>query len=179
MGEGGASAGFIRSYGMFWHRSEVDWSPGAGNGGKFRLLGRIGQNRGTIQVCDFRTQRGIYVLYDDHGAYYVGLAKERDLGLRLRDHTLDGHRQRWDRFSWFGFRRVLAGQLTDGTQRLGIMPERLLTNSQRTIRDIEALLIEALGTYRTGNRQQMKFASAECWYQVPRHDQDHYLDKLT
>jgi hypothetical protein len=28
----------------------------------------------------------------------------------------------WDRFSWFGFRRVLKGKDDDGLQKLGKMP---------------------------------------------------------
>lgn len=129
-------------------------------------------------MCDFRTQRGIYVLYDDHGPYYVGLAREQDLGKRLRDHTADHHRDCWDRFSWFGFRKVLLDTEVDGTQRLGKMPKVLLTNSVRTIRDIEALLIESLGTYRTGNRQQAKFGSAMNWELVRRDEVSRYLERL-
>lgn len=173
---GGGS--FIRSYGMYWNRHEIEWKPGRGHGGQFRLLGRIGTNRGSIRVCDFRTQRGIYVLYDDHGPHYVGLAKSRDLGLRLRDHTKDHLKHSWDRFSWFGFCRVLTGSRPDGTKRLARAPEVLLSNSQRTIMDIEALLIQCLGTYRTGNIQKMRFASAEPWEQVRWDETDTYLQRL-
>ncbi|CAB4955177.1 unannotated protein [freshwater metagenome] len=174
----GGLKGFIRGYGMFWDRTEVDWAPGAGNADQYRLLGRIGERRPRLQVCDFRAQRSIYVLYDDHGPYYVGLARDQDIGNRLRDHTRNHHSDRWDRFSWFGFRRVLSGQMADGTQRLGIVPARLLANSDHTIGDIEALLIQTLGTYRTGNRQQMRFASAQRWEQVRKDQRGTYLDRV-
>lgn len=172
------TGGFIRSYGMFWDRHEIEWSPGRGNRGQFRLLGRVGENRGNVRLCDFRSQRGIYVLYDDHGPTYVGLAKTRDLGLRLRDHTKDSLSEKWERFSWFGFCRVLKTAHSDGTRRLAVMPEVLLSHSQRAIRDIEALLIQCLGTYRNDNIQKMKFTSAEKWEQVGFNDTDHYLKRL-
>jgi hypothetical protein len=100
---------------LFWNVDEVEWFPGAGNRKRFRLLGRIGQRRGKLQVCDFRLVRGIYVLYDDYGPYYVGLARDRGIGGRLRRHRRDVHAGAWDRFSWFGFQYVLTGSLPDGT----------------------------------------------------------------
>ena len=164
---------------MFWDREEVQWAPGAGNAHQFRLLGRVGKVKPRLQVCDFRTQRGIYVLYDDHGARYVGLARGQDIGLRLRDHTRDHLAQTWDRFSWFGFRHVLVGRDEQLLQRLGKVPDRLLANSEATIGDIEALLILTLGTSRVGNVQKMRFASAERWDQVRRDEVDLYLGRLS
>lgn len=170
---------FIRSYGLFWRRDEIKWAPGAGNAGQFRLLGRRNVNRPALQVADFRQQRGIYVLFDDYGPYYVGLASERDIGLRLRDHTQDAHAGRWDRFSWFGFRSVLQRRDAAGVQQLGALPKHLLTDTTSTIRDIEALLMMALGTTRTGNVQSMKFRSAEEWTQVPYDDTDYWLARAS
>lgn len=178
MATAGGLKGFIRSYGMFWDRDEVDWSPGSGNARQFRLLGRVGTRSPRLQICDFRSQRGIYVLYDVHGACYVGLARAQDIGNRLRAHTRGHLSGEWDRFSWFGFRRVLTSQKPDGTRRLGTVPDRLLTNSDATIGDIEALLIQALGTYRVGNLQQMRFASAERWQQVREDEVSHYLSRI-
>jgi len=163
---------------MFWDRREVEWPPGSGKKAEFRLLGRLGDNHPKLAVCDFRRQRGIYVLYDDHGPTYVGLARSQDIGNRLRSHDRDHLRDRWSRFSWFGFRRILVGCNADGTRQLGMIPKRLLTKSASTIGDIETLLIETLGTYRTANIQQMRFASAERWSQIPRVDRDHYLHKI-
>jgi hypothetical protein len=138
----------------------------------------VRQYRPPLQVCDFRAQRGIYVLYDDYGPYYVGLSRDQDIGNRLRTHRRDHHANKWDRFSWFGFRPVLTSSFGDGTRKLGKVPQRLLTESKWTIGDIEALLIQSLGTQGRGNRQEMRFAAARRWTQVMRHEIDGYLRKV-
>jgi hypothetical protein len=166
---------FIRAYGLFWRADQVRWSPGTG---PFRILGRVGQNKGTLRVCDFRDQRGIYVLYDDFGPYYVGLAHYQAIGDRLKAHAVtDQHRNKWDRFSWFGFRSVLAATNGDGTRRLGVVPKQLLTESKQTISDIEALLIQSLGTQHRGNKQQMQFHSAVKWLQIMDYETEIFLAK--
>ena len=164
---------------MFWDRTEVEWSPGSGNRKVFRLLGRVGENSQRLEVADFRDQRGIYVLYDDHGPVYVGLTVNQGLGARLRAHDRSYSAQEWDRFSWFGFRSVLAEADSDGVRKLGALPEKLLSNSQHAIGDVEALLIQTLGTYRVKNKQQMRFASAQCWKQVKWDEWDKYLSRLS
>ena len=168
----------IRSLGLFWQRDEVDWSPGSGKRDAFRILGRVGKNSDKLRVVDFREQRGIYVLYDDYGPYYVGLARDRGIGRRLRSHTRDKHARHWDRFSWFGFRPVLKQKWPDGTTKLGAMPAKLLTDTSRTIGDVEALLIYAFGTGHRGNAQHMKFARGEHWEQVARQETEKYLDRI-
>jgi hypothetical protein len=171
--------GFIHAYGLFWDVGEVIWFPsGRGSRGQFRLLGRVGGHRGNLQVCDFRAQRGIYVLYDDYGPYYVGLTRTTPIGNRLRQHMSDRHADKWDRFSWFGFRPVLGGTLADGTRGLGRVPQRLLTDSRWTIGDIEALLIQSLGTQHRGNAVQMRFVGAEHWTQLMEHETERYLERL-
>src|ERR1043166_3287038 len=98
---------FITNYGLFWRRDEVDWNPGKGAKGAFRLLGRRGKRHPAIRLADFRRQKGIYILYGNHGPHYVGLTKRMGLGRRLMDHLSDRHSKKWDRFSWFGFNMVL------------------------------------------------------------------------
>jgi hypothetical protein len=44
--------------------------------------------------------RGIYALYDNHGLYYVGLTT-RSLKSRIKRHTIDRHRKKWNKFSWY------------------------------------------------------------------------------
>lgn len=163
---------------MFWRREEVEWSPGAGNAGVFRLLGRKNSNKPALRIVDFREQRGIYVLYDDYGPYYVGLAREQAIGNRLRDHTRDKHRDRWDRFSWFGFRRVLKQQDAEGLRVLGGVPTQLVSGTSSTIGDIEALLMLSLGTVERGNKQTMKFRNADRWYQIPTDSVEYWLSKI-
>ena len=152
----------ITSYGLFWRADEIEWAPGAGARDSFRLLGRLGRNKGTIRVADFRYQHGIYILYDDYGANYVGLSRV-GLGKRLKDHTEDEHAGRWDRFSWFGF-RPLAAPDKYGILQLGKPNEEITENAHTTIGDLEALLIKAMGTRH--NSVTMKFKDAVEWSQV-------------
>ncbi len=171
-----ARRGFIRCYGLFWSADQVEWFPGRGRR-EFRLLGHRGENRPNLVLCDFRDQRGIYVLYDDYGPYYVGLTRDRPIGNRLRHHRRDRHAGKWDRFSWFGFRRVLL-TTEGGLRQLGAAPKQLLTESKWTIGDIEALLIQSLGTQHRGNRQEMRFAAAQPWTQVILGEVPHYLARV-
>ena len=172
--------GFIYAYGLFWNADEVSWSPRGEHGQPFRLLGRHGKQRPSLQVCDFRDQRGIYVLHDDYGPYYVGLVRKGNLGNRLRTHhQRDRHAGKWQRFSWFGFCPVLAKTVyEDGTSALGPVPKELLTDSRSTIGDIEALLIQALGTQKRSNAMQMRFALGEPWEQIPPWDVEKYLGRV-
>lgn len=167
-----ASNGFIRAYGLHWLRGEVEWGAGSAS-----LAGRIGERRPKLRVANFWTQTGIYVLHDDYGPYYVGLVRDQHLGVRLAQHTKDTHRDSWDRFSWFGFNRVLTTQDSLGYLRLGKRPQTLLTDNMKTIGDVEALLIMSLGTQRTGNKKQMKFQSAERWEQLWDAEIEQNLDK--
>ncbi|MFC0202919.1 GIY-YIG nuclease family protein [Novosphingobium soli] len=161
----------ITSYGLFWKADEIEWAPGAGYKDSFRLLGRVGMNRGKLQVADFRHQQGIYILYDDYGANYVGLSRT-GLGKRLRDHTEDKHAGKWDRFSWFGF-RPLGGAGSNGVFQLGQTKEEVSENAHATIGDLEALLIKAMGT--RNNSVSMRFKDAVEWKQVDWDDIEKYL----
>lgn len=165
----------IKSYGLFWRASEVDWNPGKGARNAFRLLGRRGANRPRLRVCDFRYQQGIYILYGNFGPHYVGLTRKQGLGKRLKDHLSDEHGDLWDRFSWFGFRPVLKSKEDDGTRRLRAMAEVSFGKSSKAIGDIEALLIKAMGL---SNLSDMNFENATEWLQIEEHEVGHYLSKL-
>ena len=160
--------------GLFWRADEIVWDPGSGNRNEFRLLGRKGTNRPTVQLADFREQVGIYILYGEYGPYYVGLTKKRGLGQRLKDHTQDDHAERWDRFSWFGFSSVLRRRTEGGLQEL--KPLKLTVGTpDDAITDIEALLIMAIGPQ---NANRMSFKRADEWFQVKLDEREHYLDKV-
>lgn len=165
----------IKAYGLFWRAEEINWHPGAGKKGalheQFRLIGRRGKNKPGLQVADFHGQTGIYILYGDLGPHYVGLTRKQTLGKRLRDHLSDAHADRWDRFSWFGFRDVLKACDEAGFQKLKQMPKVHLSNPDLIIGDIEALLIKAMAL---NNKADMQFHSAEKWEQVRRHELDKY-----
>ncbi len=167
---------FIKSFGLFWRRDEVDWEPGKGARGAFRLLGRRGSNRPGLRLADFRHQTGIYILYGNHGPYYVGLTKKQGLGKRLKDHTRDGHKEQWDRFSWFGFRAVLSGKDSTGIRRLKRMAEVAVGNPVAVITDVEALLIRAMGL--SNNVNQNNFSAAAEWTQVKADEVDGFLSRV-
>jgi len=165
----------IKNYGLFWELDEVQWLPGKGNRRSFRLLGRQGKNNPGLRMADFRYQLGIYILYGNYGPHYVGLTREQGLGKRLKDHLFDVHAGWWNRFSWFGFCRVLQGADEEGLRRLSALANVAFNQPATVIGDLEALLIRSMGLR---NRANMKFANEERWEQVQRDEVDHYLGKL-
>lgn len=164
----------IKSFGLFWEIDEIDWFPGSGNRDCFRLLGRKGARRPGIRIANFINQRGIYILYNNYGPYYVGLTCERGLGLRLRDHLKDRHEDKWTRFSWFGFRE-LANESDNGIEIISQTNNDIFGNSNEAIKDIEALLIKAMGT---ANIQDMNFCNADEWIQIKDHEAEKYIKRI-
>jgi hypothetical protein len=165
----------IQSYGLFWRRDEIDWNPGKGKRYAWRLYGRRGANRRSLQIADFRDQQGIYILYGDYGPYYVGLTRKKGLGRRLKDHLTDRHANRWDRFSWFGFCKVLKSKNEYGVQLLGKMPSTKPASLDDMIADIEALLIKSMALQNINN---MNFVLAEKWMQIKTDELDKFAERL-
>ena len=120
--------GLINAFGMYWARSQVQWSPTP------RILGQ--QQPGSNPV-DFCGQRGVYLLHDGREVVYVGRTTDQALGIRLRQHTVDRLNGRWDRFSWFG----VFGPSESGTLNTTATPQYGL---DMLITTMEALLIEGL-----------------------------------
>ena len=164
----------ITSYGTFWQRDEVDWRPGKGKRNAFRLLGRRGATKKKLRLADFRRQRGIYILYGDYGPHYVGLARNGSIGSRLKAHLTDSHANRWDRFSWFGFRPVLKKKDKNGIRVLKDLAEISVESPGEMIREMEALLIQAMGLT---NKLQMKFIDARRWKQIKQSETAHFLKR--
>ena len=154
----------VTSYGLFWRADEIEWFPGKGNRNEFRLLGRVGKTRPKIKVADFRRQQGIYILSDEYGPAYVGLAMGDRLGNRLREHHSDHLEGKWDRFCWFGFNQVNNRAGKDGVRTLSEPPVDLTEDTSTTIKQLEALLIAAMGPKL--NVKKMKFGGAEKWEQI-------------
>ena len=105
----------VAAYGLHWERSKVDWQTK-------HLLGydaaydAIDPN--PDQIIDFADQQGVYLLHSWQSVVYVGKTTAREGGLFQR---LQNHHQRpawsgkWERFSWFGIRRVSEeGSIIDG-----------------------------------------------------------------
>lgn len=121
--------GLINAFGMFWSRDRISWKTN-----RPKLLGL--QQSGSA-IVDFASQKGVYVLYDGSRVIYVGRVTESRMGQRLFEHTRDRFEGRWDRFSWFGVKRVgHAGELIEPPSS-GIAVFSLIST-------MEALLIEGL-----------------------------------
>lgn len=166
---------FIKNYGLFWRRDEINWNPGRGARGEFRLLGRRGANLPGLRLANFRFQQGIYILYGNHGPHYVGLTTKQGLGKRLKDHLTNEHADSWDRFSWFGFCKVLESVDGDGLRSLKTLPDTAIGKPEAVIRDVEALLIRAMGLR---NINQNRFIGADEWKQVKLDEVDLYVSRV-
>ncbi len=165
----------IGAYGMFWERDAVAWNPGSGSAA-WRLLGRRGVNRPGLRMVDVRRARGVYVLFDHHGAYYAGLARGAGgMGERLKQHLSDMHAGKWQRFCWFAFDTVGDSAEADGLHPVLLRDQPVPTADEEVIRELEALLITILGTR---GQNKMKFQAAEEWTQVPWWDQEAWLAKV-
>lgn len=129
----------VAAYGLHWERDKVDWSEG-------RLLGYDIEPK-LEQAINFADQQGVYLLHSWQSVVYVGKTTARAGGLFNR---LQWHHQRqvwsakWERFSWFGIRRV------DENGEMGDGPD---TASKDVVAALmEAVLIETLRP--SFNRQQ-------------------------
>lgn len=172
----GGNSSPIHAFGLFWKVDEINWFPGKGKRGEFCLLGRRGWNTGTLQMADFRDQRGIYILYGNYGPHYAGLTRAQTLGKRLKDHLTDEHKDKWDRFCWFGFKQVLKQADENGLQILkSKMPVQKPISPHTTIKEMEALLIKAMALT---NRADSKFVAAKEWDQVRMIEREEFLAKL-
>jgi hypothetical protein len=82
----------LKSFGEYWNPATVEWE-------NKQLLGeaKIRRKKRTI---DFWHARGVYVLYSDFKAIYVGKSED-SIGNRLNAHLTDRFAGRWDMFSWF------------------------------------------------------------------------------
>ena len=166
---------FIKNFGQFWRAEEVGRFPGQENRNTFRLLGRQGKNLPGLRLADFCFMQGIYILYGNHGPYYTGLTTEQGLGKRLQDHLSDQHGDKWDRFSWFGFQQVLKRTDTFNICQLRDLAGIAVGEPATIIRDVEALLIRAMGLT---NIAQTRFSMGEEWFQVYDHEVDFFLKNL-
>ena len=100
---------------------------------------RIPARNVTSDAIDFREQSGVYVLYAEYQMIYVGQAGvgNQKLFNRLKQHTRDALAGRWNRFSWFGIRRVLANR------NLSAEKDAKHTTLENVLNHIEAILIHA------------------------------------
>lgn len=167
----------IYNYGLLWHRDRIFW----GNGPKpAHLRGMENRSRREVppsntRTVDFREQIGIYALYQDFELVYVGQtganAKKGEEGTnfytRLNNHKADDLADRWNRFSWFGIRKVnktvkkTAGYLEAG--HLAIITTRTVTERADVLNTLEAMIISI--SEPKLNRQGGSWKPAEEYFQ--------------
>jgi len=115
----------FQNCGLFWNLRDIYFGTPGGAGVRRGALNGIAEMTPNGFV-DFRDQIGVYALYADFDLVYVGQVgaggQQRLLG-RLRQHSQSDFKGRWNRFSWFGLRRVLANnQLSNENE--GFHPSR-------------------------------------------------------
>ena len=89
----------IKTYGKYWQRNKVDWTKTEPS--------LIGRQTSKSQPVDFKTVRGVYMLFDHYSQLvYVGVAVKESIAKRLKHHIKDKHGNRWTQFSWFGINGV-------------------------------------------------------------------------
>lgn len=130
----------IKNYGLRWHREKIMWGAGSRRGHLSGVL--VGSKRS--DPVDFREQIGIYILYENGFApVYVGQAGNGNARLydRLKWHRDRRLRDRWEYFSWFGFRDVDR----NGELMLRQRPDAWVSlRYSDALNEIEGILIQTL-----------------------------------
>jgi len=171
----------IHNYGLFWKAADVWWGRKKNAGhlfGRAMPQGRIRSPNdfdSESDKVDFRSQRGVYVLYDDtFSLLYVGKAgagKDNRLFDRLKAHTVDPLANRWTMFSWFGVLRV-----NKTTNKLQLDKDAVHPTVPNVLSQIEAILITA--SEPPLNRRGGDFLGAERFEQI-RDNQETRLGRTT
>jgi len=140
-------------------------------------LGHQHKKAPALRACDFRKANGVYVLYDDFGPRYSGLARgSGGLGARLRTHHTKPPRDiGWSRFSWFSFDDIVDDPKHYGWERVTRRSKPGPTDPETSIREIEALLIALMGT----TQNKMRFQKAHEWKQLSSDDAQRIEDRET
>ena len=128
----------IKNYGFLWERKYI--FRGAGS--------NPGHLRGTasgLSIADFRDQIGVYVLYDQfQNIVYIGQAGNGNATLftRLKNHMDGGMWNRWQYFTWIGFRAVNQDGSLSAQQSVdsGVSGFRY----SDALNEIEGILIEVI-----------------------------------
>lgn len=148
----------IKNYGFLWER-------------KFLYRG-AGQNAGHLKgkcrgrpECDFREQIGVYVLYDrNQHIVYVGQAGNGNATLfaRLKSHMDGVLWNRWEYFTWIGFRDVNNTGVLSNQQNVDSLVAGYRYSD--ALNEIEGILIEVIEPKL--NKQSGKLKKAKEYFQV-------------
>ena len=144
----------IKNYGFLWDRKWIyEGTGGQGNSGHLKGYAPA------KPIADFREQIGVYVLYDrDQQIVYVGQAGNGNATLftRLKNHMSGELWNRWQYFTWVGFRDVNAnGNLSNHQE---ILTKINNYTYAKALNEIEGILIEVIEPKL--NKQSGKLASA-------------------
>ncbi len=98
----------IEAYGRFWNRDLVKWDGKKGDPRSLAgTLKRKKEGKPDITIeTNCWDQEGIYVLYDGYDLVYIGEGNSTPLGARLSHHRKDHLKDRWNKFSWYGIRKI-------------------------------------------------------------------------
>jgi hypothetical protein len=147
----------IKSYGFLWERKYI-----------FRGTGNTaGHLRGTaagLEMADFREQIGVYVLYDQfQHIVYIGQAGNGNASLftRLKNHMDGGIRNRWQYFTWVGFKAVNQDGSLSAQQSVDSGVSGFKYSD--ALNEIEGILIEVIEPKL--NKQAGRLKSAVEYYQ--------------
>lgn len=160
----------IKNYGFMWDRDHVKRGKGE------NLIGTAAQRSAEV---DFAEQIGVYALHDDHSnIVYIGQAGNGNANLlkRLKNHMDSGQLwNRWQFFSWVGFRDVNKGTNTLSNQQ---DPNSGVTGYKYSdaLNEIEGVLIEFLEPKL--NKQGGRLKAAKEYFQVPLDDAGTTLEIL-
>ncbi|KVG09882.1 hypothetical protein [Burkholderia thailandensis] len=148
----------IKNFGFLWERKYIHRGTG-GDGNKGHLKGYHGSKE-----ADFREQIGVYVLYDrNQTIVYVGQAGNGNATLfsRLKSHMDGALWNRWDYFSWVGFRDVNANGNLSSAQSVDSAVSGF--KYADALNEVEGILIEIIEPKL--NKQGGRLKGATEYYQ--------------
>ena len=155
----------IKNYGFLWDRSHV-------YRGKGQHAGHLKGSAAGLPLADFREQIGVYVLYDaSQRIVYVGQAGNGNATLftRLKNHMDGPLWNRWQYFSWVGFKDVNADGSLSAQQSVNSGVSGFKYSD--ALNEIEGILIEIIEPKL--NKQSGRLKNAREYYQ---HRDDRLLE---
>ena len=150
----------IKNYGFLWERKNIYRGTG-GDGNAGHLAGKTSGK----PEADFREQIGVYVLYDrNQNIVYVGQAGNGNATLftRLKNHMDGALWNRWEYFTWVGFRDVNSNGLLSNQQNVDSVVSGFKYSD--ALNEIEGILIEVIEPKL--NKQSGRLKSATEYFQV-------------
>lgn len=147
----------IKNYGFLWDRNHI--YRGAGSN-----PGHLKGTASGLPIAEFRDQIGVYVLYDSNQQIvYVGQAGNGNATLftRLKNH-MDGQMwNRWQYFTWIGFKDVNADGNLSAQQNINSGVSGFKYSD--ALNELEGILIEVIEPKL--NKQSGRLKSAREYFQ--------------